>query len=588
MLVYGETTRRCDPRERLAGLAALLREAAARPPGIGRHADLAGALIEAGEIAQGIADAALEARGDDAPSPAQDAATELLMDIARAVWASWRSGFAAGPAAFAPALARLAAAPLPDAVTTRWAEGFAFYALYPESYAIAAARSGLPAATRVVGIRSIGAPLGAMAAAGLGAGTVVTVRPVGHPFRRTLALGEALRGRITRDAPPCVAVADEGPGLSGSSFGAVIDALAGLGIPERRVALLPSHGGPPGPRSDAPARARWARMARHVAPFEDVVRQDGPGGGLAGWVADLVGPAEGPLVEVSGGRWRFRQGRDEAAWPPVHAQQERRKFLLAAGGGTWLLKFAGLGPGARAKADIARALSAAGFTPPVAGVRHGFLVERWIAAAPPLDLCAVDPDRLAEEVGRYLGFRARAFPAGPDRGARLADLLAMARHNVGEALGAGPARALDRWSPDRVEALARRARPIAIDGRMQAWEFLVRPDGRLLKCDALDHHATHDLVGCQDVAWDVAGAAVELDLPEAARARLAATVAREGGCPVDPDLLALLTPCYLAFRLGAASMAVEAAADPAEAGRLRGAGARYAERLERILGPGDG
>ena len=37
----------------------------------------------------------------------------------------------------------LAALKLPDRITTRWAEGFAFYALYPESYAIAAARSGL-------------------------------------------------------------------------------------------------------------------------------------------------------------------------------------------------------------------------------------------------------------------------------------------------------------------------------------------------------------------------------------------------------------------------------------------------------------
>jgi hypothetical protein len=38
--------------------------------------------------------------------------------------------------------------------------------------------------------------------------------------------------------------------------------------------------------------------------------------------------------------------------------------------------------------------------------------------------------------------------------------------------------------------------------------------GRLLKTDALDHHARHDLVGCQDVPWDIVGVTVELGLSQ--------------------------------------------------------------------------
>ncbi|WP_336488764.1 hypothetical protein [Methylobacterium nigriterrae] len=579
MLVFGKSSRTGDPRDRLEILAELFREMADEPPGIGRHCALVAALIEAGELAQGIADAAFRDRGHDAPSRAQDAATGLLMALARSVWDSWRTGFRETPGA--PDLAVLAATMLPDRITTRWAEGFAFYALYPESYAVAAARAGLSATTRIVGIRSIGAPLGAMVAAGLGSGDLWTVRPVGRPFRRELSLGDALAAGLIAGDPGGFAVADEGPGLSGSSFGAVLDRLADLGIPENRIALFPSHPGAPGPQAAERHRARWHRLGRHLASFEDVVLA----GGLAAWVADLVGPAEAPLADISGGRWRALQGRSEDAWPPVDAQQEKRKFLVRAGGSAWLLKFAGLGPAGRAKLGRARALNAAGFTPPVAGYRHGFLVERWLEEGRPLDLCFVAPDFLIDRVGRYLGFRARHFASGPDRGASVTDLLAMARHNVGEALGPDWAGALGAWTAPRLAGLADRSHPVEIDGRMQPWEFLVRPDGRLLKCDALDHHVAHDLVGCQDVAWDIVGAVAELPLPEDAQGRLAAIVARGGGRPVDPELLAFLTPCYLAFQLGAASMAADAAHDPAEALRHRRSSARYAQKLRRVLRP---
>ena len=161
----------------------------------------------------------------------------------------------------------------------------------------------------------------------------------------------------------------------------------------------------------------------------------------------------------------------------------------------------------------------------------------------------------------------------------------MARHNTAEAMGEAWARRVERRTAG-LEGFEHRMRRIETDNRLHAWEWLALPDGRLLKADALDHHAAHDLVGCQDVAWDVAGALCELEL-EGERDALLAAVEREAGRAVEPGLVALLTPCYLAFQLGACVMAAAVAAE-GEAERLRADAERYAELLRRALADDDG
>jgi hypothetical protein len=597
MLVYGDQTRTEDARAKLAGIARALRDAAAMPAGIARHGALAAAFIEAGELAQGVADAAFTARGHrDARSPAGDAALALLTRLAAVLRSSWDSGFALlDTAAPAEALRALGAAPLPETLRTKRAEGFAFYALYPEAYLAAARAAALPPGrrTRVIGIRSIGAALGALVAAAAGAPPPVTLRPVGHPFRRELSLAGELEAELLADPAASFAVADEGPGLSGSSFGAVVDFLEDRGrVSPDRVHLFPSHNGEPGPQASPRHRARWANARRHVVEFDALaLRPATPAAHrLSSWAAELVGAPDGPLEEISGGGWRRLRYAREADWPPVHAQAERRKFLLRAGGGkTWLLKFAGLGREGERKLERARALHAAGFAPAVAGFRHGFLVEEWIDGARPLDRAGgYDRARLAERVGRYLGFRARRFPAGAEQGASLAELRAMARHNAAEAMGEEWGRRVERRTAG-LETFEPRLRRVETDNRLHAWEWLLLPGGGgdgPLKTDALDHHAAHDLIGCQDIAWDVAGAMCELEL-EGERSALGAAVEREAGRAVEPGLVSLLAPCYLAFQLGSCAMAAQiAAAD--EAARLRTAVERYAGLLRRALADGGG
>ncbi len=582
MLFYGDPTRIEDARAKLSGIVGALRDVEAMPAGIARHGALVVAFIEAGELAQGIADAEFAQRGwRDGRSPAGDAALALLTRLAVAVRFSWDSGFARLDSPPAQAFDALGAATLPETLRTNRAEGFAFYALYPEAYLAAASAAGLPPGqqVKVIGIRSIGAALGALVAAATGAPPPVTLRPIGHPFRRELSLSEELEAELLADPAATFAVADEGPGLSGSSFGAVADFLEDRGVPPGRVHLFPSHGGEPGPQASPRHRARWARAHRHVVEFDALAL--GAAQRLSSWAAELVGASDGPMEEISGGGWRRLRYAREADWPPVHAQGERRKFLLRAGGRTWLLKFAGLGREGERKLERARALHAAGFVPAVAGYRHGFLVEEWIGRVRAPDRSGGhDRARLADRVGRYLGFRARRFPAGSGQGASLAALRGMARHNTAEAMGEEWARRLEHRTA-RLEGFEARLRRIETDNRLHAWEWLASPDGRLLKADALDHHAAHDLVGCQDVAWDVAGAAAELELGGELDA-LRAAVEREAGRAVEPGLVALLAPCYLAFQLGACAMAAQVAA-PDEAARLVADAERYAGLLRRAL-----
>ena len=215
--------------------------------------------------------------------------------------------------------------------------------------------------------------------------------------------------------------------------------------------------------------------------------------------------------------------------------------------------------------------TAAGFSPEPAGLAHGFLVERWHGDARPLDLATLDRGRLLSRLAEYLAFRTRTFPAASP-GASPDALLAMALHNAGEAFGPEAAESIaTRWRP-ALPWLAAKVRPVETDNRLHAWEWL-ESDGRLLKTDAVDHHAGHDLVGCQDIAWDIAGARVEFALDGDEFVTLTREFARRD-LAIDPDLASFMTLCYAAYQFGAWTMTADAVSG-AEAGRVAATIARY-------------
>jgi hypothetical protein len=587
MLVYGDIERIETVGAKQAAVSNFLSKAFSMPRGIKRHGALVTAFISASELVQGIVDAEFHERGFDARTRDHGAGMECLSILACAVAESWRSSFGQ-------------LSPLPDAffeklhgfdpsrtIQTKQAEGYAFYALYPESYLEAARASGLGPDTQVIGIRSIGAGLGALVAAGLGAPAPITLRPVGHPFGRQVRVDPDLTKSLAAATGKAFAIVDEGPGLSGSSFGAAADWLEEAGIPRDRIHFFPSHGGALGPQASASHRARWGSAARHLVAMDDLLLRGPPSHRIGNWVESLLGSLDGPLEEISGGAWRPRRYPDEGSWPPANIQQERRKFLARANGTAWLVKFGGLGEIGAQKFRMACQLHEAGFTPEPAGYCHGLLVERWHEELTGLDQAPISRTSLVDQVGAYLGFRARHFPAAEHQGASLDALRRMAVYNTGQALGDAAAAALER-SLAEPSALAGKVHRICTDNRLHAWEWLVS-GGRLIKTDALDHSAAHDLVGHQDVSWDVAGALVELDLSADEAAWLSQVVRQESGRPLDQALLAFMLPCYLAFQLGAHLMAAGALGEGSEATRLRQAADRYGRRLNshltRLSGP---
>lgn len=511
MLVYGDHARQVKVRECLLDLERERRRIQAMPAGPQRHAALTGLFVDLAGMVQGVADTCFAKHQQDSIWPEERVLMRQLVHVAEAMLLSWEERV--------PQLMPIHLPPgLPSEVRVRLPEGYAFYSLYPEAYALAARQLKLSGPAKVIGLRSIGTGLAAIAAATLCAPPPVTLRPIGHPFARKLSLSPTLAAELLDDCSHYVIV-DEGPGLSGSSFGAVADLLQDHGVASERVAFLPGHAGHLGPQASERHRNRWSRAQRPVASMD---------AHLQGWVEDLLGPLDGTMTDISGGQWRPLWSASEAAWPPINPTWERRKFLARRGADTWLVKFAGLGRIGEEKLTLARQLQEAGFGAEVAGLAHGWLIQRWHEDAAPTR-------PTSDELAIYLRLRS-FFPAG--QGASLADLLAMAQHNVP---------ALRHWNAD-VDTLQQCVRPVRIDGRMAAHEWLRLPSGQLLKADALDHHASHDLVGCQDLAWDLAGAAVELDLPETEVTDLQQRLG------IDPDLLAFCLPAYTAFRVGAHRM----------------------------------
>jgi hypothetical protein len=490
------------------------------------HDALRDRFIALSGLAQGVADADFQTAGADRRREAEQPLLEALVVLGARLLRSWDQG--CGGASVPP----LPPFPdLPPCVTIREGEGYAHYALYPEAYGLAARKLRLQAPPLVIGLRSIGSGLAAVAAAALGTPAPVTLRPGGDPFARSLSIDPDLARHLLAVDNHYVIV-DEGPGLSGSSFGSVADWLEDHSVPPQRIAFLPGHSGDLGGQASERHRRRWHGAQRPVVQLDR----------LAAWVAALVGPID-DWRDLSGGAWRPLWNASEDKWPAVVPAWERMKYLVRSRDVQWQVRFAGLGTAGRDKLALAHLLQQRGLGPEVAGLTNGWLVQRWHDEA--------EPARpTINEVADYLALRA-TLPV--PQGATLAELAAMARRNLPK---------LAYWRPP-VDTLQQTVQPVRTDGRLHAHEWLRLPGGRLLKADALDHHRGHDLIGAQDIAWDEAGAAVELgvDLPSA-----------------NPPLNAFYRVAYCAFHIGAHELG-KGMSPAAEAPRHEAATRRYRSTL---------
>jgi len=570
MLVYRAVRHRIAPAAALAGLIRELDRVAAAPA----HDALESLLVECGDLEAGLADAlSPEADGFAPPLPEFRAATCGLARALRESWHGRTGGIRPALAGARRHLAAVAAGTLPERIELSVPEGFAYYGLHLETYLEAAERFAVsrPGSAAVcLGLRGIGATLGAAVSAALEAcGWTVeslTLRPRGHPFDRRPVLAPTLAQWLAARRERRFLVVDEGPGLSGSSFAGVVETLEALGVPHRNVVLFPSWD-PEGPELRSPAaRRRWPALERRPADFERT------------WIASgrlARSFAAGRLIDLSAGRWRAHWLPPGAAWPAVHPQHERRKYL-APGRPARLIRFAGLGRRGAALARRAAELAEAGFGPRPLGLAHGFLALGVIPGSPVRERHA--PAALLDTAARYLAHLKREYPCDPGAGA--AELVELAAANTAEALG-------EDWGERARAALLGQggvwdAGAVALDGRMMAHEW-IRTREAYLKTDALDHHDDHFYPGPQDVAWDLAGACVELGLPREAERYLLERYAAVSGDRDAARRLPAYRVAYLAVRVGYATLAMQALALTPEGQRFRRAVARYAARLRGAL-----
>lgn len=513
-------------------------------------------LISFGELESGVADALCPER--EAPDEALRVMSDATQDIGGALYRgdaarAWR------------AVDTVRALRLPQCVLVTVPEGYAYYALYPEAYVEAARefyRAERPAAATVIGIRSIGTSLsGAVAGtlAELGCETrSFSVRPRGHPFDRRIAATPEFEAEVRRWSHSWFAVADEGPGLSGSSFASVAAWLSSLGIPDGRVVFFPSWMPDGSGFVSETARERWGRHRKYSVPFEAVWRPPWPG-----------------MDDLSAGKWRSLSYQRQTDYPAVNPHHERRKYLRP-GRQRLLLKFAGLGEHGRSKLTLASQSGETGFCPAPEGLYDGFLATRFEEGRP---LTAADANAaLIETFAEYLAFRRRAMPG--QRGASFDELLEMAAVNSREGLGEGAEGAIELL--ERFRPIAGEESAVAIDGRMLPHEWLATPRG-YVKTDALDHHDDHFFPGNQDIAWDLAGCAIEFRLPPEAERRLLATYARLAADEGVWRRLPFYKASYAAFRLGYATISARALAGSEDAARFEQLAREYAQALGRAL-----
>lgn len=442
----------------------------------------------------------------------------------------------------------LDAALVPENLNLSVPEGFAYYALHPLAYADVLEQMALPGVrAAVIGIRTIGATLSAVTAAALRKRGLpaerITVRPVGHPYNRSCQFSPHELNFVNKEiaAGSSFLVVDEGPGLSGSSFLSVAEALARAGVPRESITVICSHV----PRFEDLCAENVGERCRHFR-----------------WVA-VPQEARRPSaaqIWIGGGEWRRRLLPQDSPWPASWLNLERLKYLSSGDVEPRFYKFLGLGHYGTEVFQREASLAAEGYAVPPGIESDGF------ASYPMVDgraMCAADlTESVLAHLAEYCACRLYTLPA--DR-TNLAALQEMAGHNL-------------QQLKFNVPVTLQLDQPAIADGRMQPYEWLLTSDGTMLKTDCGSHGDDHFFPGAVDIAWDLAGAIVEWQMNPVAIKIFLEMYHRASGDDAEKRVADYII-AYTVFRCAYCRMAANAMRDADEHQRLESTAGFYGTRL---------
>jgi hypothetical protein len=527
-------------------------------------------LIEAGMLESGLCDELFA--DEDSICHVSQELRRLSISIGRMYYRSLK-GVHSKPLEVPQILTALMRNSIPERMTIKTPEGYAYYGLYPETYIKAAEKFSYDFNTGsavCIGIRSIGTSLSALIAATLQkCGWQIesfTIRPRGHPFAKTTKLSSKLKKKILEWKNSKFLIIDEGPELSGSTMTCVAKELVNIGIKKNDIFFFPASNKPPHTFFSEDAERIWYEHPKYICSFESLFEK----GQELVFFPDMIS------VNLSAGKWRdlFYDGTRD--FPAVNPNHEKRKYLLRNDNRVFLAKFEGFKLFSKEKFRIAQELAALNFSPAIESCQNGFFIFQFVPGKP-LDAKEVNHS-LIDQLAKYVSVRKQIAPSKNHSDLDL--LFDMMIVNVDEGLGPQWREKLQKchWAHDELS----REGTCAVDGKMLPHKWIKTQNG-FLKTDSLDHHCDQFLPQCQDIAWDVAGICTEFKLSDDARLSFLSKYKTYSHDRTIEKRLPFYWIAYLAFRLGYVSLSMKTLRNTPEERRFAALRNYYSEELQKQI-----
>lgn len=450
-------------------------------------------------------------------------------------------------------------------------EGYAFYGLCPEMYLEAAEEffdDKAPNVVTCIGLRTIGTSLCAIVDVALKRRNSdvlsITLRPKGHPFKRTIEISTQIRTQFLQRKNGWFAVIDEGPGLSGSSIGGTLEMLLELGIPMNRIVVFPSWLPAANSFICKKARELWPKVKKFSKDFSDV------------WIKNKKLERffnKNIEYDLSAGNWRWTLLKEKEKFPPVYIHHERRKFLLKdSGNHKYIAKWVGLGKYGEKLIERARMLAEYNLGPIVDHIVNGFLIVPFIQGWPISS--SFMNETFMDFASKYFAFVKNKFPA------RLSvpyeKMEEMIHNNIEEGLGGSYLEKISKrinCSKDWYESDI-----VGVDGKVMPYEWIIGRE-KIWKVDQLEHHCDQFFPGCQNILWDIAAFSIEFNLDLEIENKFFDHFIAISKEKRIHERMPFYKTAYLAFKLGYVTIAAESLSGTEDCEQFMKEKERYKKKL---------